>query len=312
MPRVKTSCDLFQNMNFRKAKYFLTTTLAGFFLSCFFCYSTLAAQDSISFVAVGDTGHDVERQKAVADQMAVLAEKENISFVILLGDNLGNYGVRSIDDSLWETKFEDVYHHTSLEIPFYAILGNHAYWGKGKPDAQIEYTKKSERWTMPAKYYKFTHQINSSTSVDFFSLNTSSILWWDSPEQIAWLKNELSNSHAKWKIVLGHHPLYSHGRYGGFDKIKKILEPLFIQYGIDLYLCGHDHHMELITHPSGVNYLIAGAGSAPRIATKGENTVFAKSELGFVWLNITEEEIDIKLVDEKGNVIFDYAIKKNA
>lgn len=70
-------------------------------------------------------------------------------FVVCSVDN----GVTSVDDYQWYSTFTSVFTASSLQIPWYAILGNHDY--KGNPGAQIEYTKKKidDRWTMPGHLY---------------------------------------------------------------------------------------------------------------------------------------------------------------
>lgn len=37
------------------------------------------------------------------------------------------------------------------------------------------------------------------------------------------------------------------------------LQPLLEQYGVDAYLCGHDHISEWLTH-KGITYIVAGGG----------------------------------------------------
>jgi hypothetical protein len=74
-------------------------------------------------------------------------------------------------------------------------------------------------------------------------------------EQYLWLHQDLerahervldSNDQIKWIIVLGHTPLYSssNGHTGGNKELKKAVEPLFLEYGVDLALWGDDHVYE--------------------------------------------------------------------
>ena len=46
-------------------------------------------------------------------------------FVLALGDNFYVDGVANTTDRLWDTAFHDVYSASSLNIPWYPILGNH-------------------------------------------------------------------------------------------------------------------------------------------------------------------------------------------
>ncbi|MBO4804212.1 MAG: metallophosphoesterase family protein [Muribaculaceae bacterium] len=54
-----------------------------------------------------------------------------------------------------------------------------------------------------------------------------------------WLKEQLSQSKAKWKILVLHHPLHS---LKGNDAIQQwMFDDLVRQYGVDLVLQGHEH-----------------------------------------------------------------------
>lgn len=58
--------------------------------------------------------------------------------------------------------------------------------------------------------------------------------------QRQWLKQQLEQSKAKWKILVLHHPLYS--IKGGNNKVQQwMFGDLVRDYGIDLVLQGHEH-----------------------------------------------------------------------
>ena len=58
--------------------------------------------------------------------------------------------------------------------------------------------------------------------------------------QRQWLEEQLSQSKAKWKILVLHHPLYS--IKGGNNTIQRwMFDDLVRQYGVDLVLQGHEH-----------------------------------------------------------------------
>lgn len=77
----------------------------------------------VSFLLVGDWGMANENQAMVAAQMAAYAANSSADFVIALGDNFYENGVTSDTDSQWNSTFRNVYHHSALQIPWYAILG---------------------------------------------------------------------------------------------------------------------------------------------------------------------------------------------
>ena len=68
-------------------------------------------------------------------------------------------------------------------------------------------------------------------------------------DQQAWIEKELSGSKAKWTIAFFHHPIYSSGATHGSEvDLRAIVEPLFIKYGVDVVLAGHEHFYERL-HP---------------------------------------------------------------
>lgn len=264
----------------------------------------------VEFVAVGDAGTGGLGQILVAEAMAEHASRNHVEFVLMLGDNFYSYGVESVHDTQWESKFRDMYYHASLQVPFYAVLGNHDHYGN--PDAQVDYTHMpgNSRWKMPSRYYTFKHSIDKSATVQFFALDTTSIIYdRDSAlKQLKWLEKALKNSHAEWKIVFGHHPLYSGGVYGDNERMKKKLERLFIKYKIDLYLAGHDHDQQLLGPIEGVHYIVNGAGSKVRSTRGRQHTIYANSNVGFVRFRVSRDNLEVSFINSGGTGKYTYNI----
>merc|ERR1712066_406789 len=78
-------------------------------------------------------------------------------------------------------------------------------------------------------------------------------------EQIAWLAAELEDSTADWKIVLGHHPVYSAGSHGITEELLDELDPLMRKFRVQVLFSGHDHSKQLMQY-RGLNYVISGVG----------------------------------------------------
>ena len=122
-----------------------------------------AATDGLSFLILGDWGRNPtddsedggKAQARVAAQMAraAAAARPPASFVLALGDNFYWTGVDSTNDPRWDTTFEKIYGADgALNVPFYAIAGNHD--ACGNVTAQIAYTGPSGRWRMPGRHYE--------------------------------------------------------------------------------------------------------------------------------------------------------------
>lgn len=269
----------------------------------------------LTFLAIGDSGTGKDPQKDVAASMAKVAELEPISFILLLGDNFYSSGVDSVRDEQWRTKFEDVYTGKSLDVPFYAILGNHDY--RKNPQAQVDYTAHSRRWKMPEKYYTFTERIDSTTTAQFFMLNTTPLTGAHyeqngyEEQMLEWFEQQLQKSTATWKIVAGHHPVYSNGRHGDTHELLTRVKPLLEKYGVHLYLCGHDHSLQLIKPVKGVHYIVSGGGGKSTGVKWKENTTFAATQRGFVKIRLSQSDIVTEFYDSNGIISYaNYLVRR--
>ena len=102
-----------------------------------------AQNDGLNFLVFGDWGREGQKEQlAVAEQMGTAAAAIGAKFVVSVGDNFYEHGVKSVNDSQWQTSFEKIYTAASLQVPWHAILGNHDY--HGSCEAQIE-DRKSTR-----------------------------------------------------------------------------------------------------------------------------------------------------------------------
>lgn len=72
-------------------------------------------------------------------------------------------------------------------------------------------------------------------------------LYGEDHKQLAWLANGLKTSKAKWKIVYGHHILWSIGgtKYDEGHVLRRLILPELCQYA-DAYIAGHEHDLELL------------------------------------------------------------------
>jgi len=87
------------------------------------------------FLVIGDWGRDGDyNQAAVADAMARLADNRPQDFIISTGDNFYESGMTSVQDAIFDTSFTQIYNHTSLQVPWKVVLGNHDHGEVDDPD----------------------------------------------------------------------------------------------------------------------------------------------------------------------------------
>jgi tartrate-resistant acid phosphatase type 5 len=249
------------------------------------------AKPLVAFVFMGDTGVGDKNQKAVAASIVNFCAKTPCEFIAQLGDNFYDAGVKSVKDPLWETAFEIPY--KDILFPFRVALGNHDHVGNIR--AQIDYSAHSKKWSLPSAYYSF-----SQGGADFFVLDTETF----NAAQQKWLTDALAASTAAWKIVYGHHPIYSYGEHGHAPGLVRQLLPVLQDGGVDFYLAGHDHDKQVL-QVGKLHLLISGGGGAPiRPTRKGRLSQWAKSSHGFGHIQIEDESATVQYRDTGGNEEF--------
>ena len=158
-----------------------------------------SSSGAISFLVVGDWGRrGTYNQSRVADAMAAKAAQEGgVGFVLSTGDNFYESGLVSVEDDNFTASFSSIYHHKYLQVPWYAVLGNHDYgefWEPGaqptmcpggensdscyfSPLHQLDVRLKERDWRWNCKRsYKMTFESKQSGRVDMFFIDTTPIL----------------------------------------------------------------------------------------------------------------------------------------
>src|SRR5579862_576255 len=202
--------------------------------------------DTLHFAVIGDNGTGDRPEYEVASQMAAWYAKFPFPLVVMVGDNI--YGSDRPQDFV--KKFEAPYQALlDKGVKFYACLGNHdsreqRYYKLFNMDGQLYYSFKAPK-----------------QDVRFFALESTYM----DETQLKWIDNELSKSKEKWKVVFFHHPLYSSAMtHGSTLKLREVLEPLFIKYGVSLVLNGHDHTYERVKPQNGIQYFVEGSSGQLR------------------------------------------------
>ncbi|WP_207535928.1 purple acid phosphatase family protein [Desertivirga arenae] len=327
-------------------KLYLLVPVVSFLSSIFFATAQVLIRDStfvpsenkvlvkeplaLNFIAMGDWGRNGDdHQKEVARQMGKTARDVKAQFVVATGDNFYPSGVISKTDPLFKYSFEDIYTDFSLQWDWYVILGNHDY--KSNPDAQVEYSSISRRWKMPARYYSKTFNINNDPSqkVLMVFIDTNPLIpefyknaeygpnvkGQDTTKQKRWLEKTLQSAGAdiKWKIVVGHHPMFTGGsRTEGYDTkaIRNSLKPVLDKYGVDVYLTGHEHSLQYIKPPGTTHHFISGAASEATSARLIDHSKFSASDYGFMLFSVTSNQLRVQAINHEGKILYNTLIKK--
>ena len=262
-------------------------------------FSLKAEDKPIRVLAFGDYGTGSVDQKKTAAAMLGYHKASSFDFAITLGDNFYSLGMESPTDPRWKTWWDDVYN--PLGIKFYATMGNHDWGYPDSPAAEILYGLQSPTWRMPSPYYTFT-----AGPVQFFALDTNEV----SEAQLIWLKAELDKSRSRWKLVYGHHPIYSAGQHGDNPTLIAKLLPI-LKGRADVYLAGHDHDMQHLKPEGDLQFFVSGGGGASNRPIKpGPRSLFARQSFGFSVLEASAAELRITFISADSAKLYEYVLRR--
>ena len=191
------------------------------------------------FVYFGDAQNDLLSHWSRVIRMAYQTAP-NASFVIHAGD-LVDTAHKDYEWAQW-FKAGGFIHSQWTAIP---VVGNHEFqrmdgYGGSKPKRlsiqwRPQFTLPVEQ-TLDSKLHETVYTVEYQ-DILIVVLNSNV----DLETQTEYIKEKLSKTNAKWKIVTSHHSVFSPASGRDFEYARKIWKPLFDKYGVDLVLNGHDH-----------------------------------------------------------------------
>ena len=250
-----------------------------------------------NFYVANDLGRNgYYDQKPIAELMGTMGEEIGPEFVLATGD----------------------VHH------WFPILGNHEY--RGNTQAVLDYTHISRRWTMPARYYTQTFEEKGAT-IRIVWIDTTPLIEkyrqesdkypdackQDVNKQLSWLESVLANAKEDWVIVAGHHPIYAYTPKEESERLdmQKRVDTILRKHKVDMYICGHIHNFQHIRVPgSDIDYVVNSSGSLARKVEPIEGTKFCSPEPGFSVCSIDKKELNLRMIDKKGNILYTVTRKK--
>lgn len=279
-----------------------------------------------NFYVANDLGRNgYYKQKHIASLMGEMAGLFKIKFVADAGDTHHFDGVQSTQDPLWMTNFELIYSHPDLMCAWHPICGNHEY--QGNTQAVVDYSNISRRWQMPGLYYsKLIPETVNNSSVLLVFIDTTPLIdsyyanekyadvhKQDTVKQLKWIDSTLKASDAKYKIVIGHHPIYvSEKMRKTEESLIKKLEPVLKRNNVDMYIAGHSHTFQHIRKEgSNIHYIVNGSASSGRYPIEGPDTVFCSGDEGFSVISVSNGKLKMSFINFEGKPIHQIEIKKD-
>lgn len=308
--------------------------------------STLTAagsQAALRFIAIGDTGKGNDTQFQIGRSIArVCQARAGCAFGLLLGDNLYPSGPSSVDDVAFVEKFEKPYE--PVPFPFWVALGNHDYGGNGrgtefwKGQVEVDYSKRSRRWRLPAPFYTF-----AEGPVDFVALDTNPLFLADfsssvtdaisdlgafsqrAADQAEGLADALGRTTKPWRIAFGHHPYVSNGRHGNAGSYDGVPGGLPGAGGgfqrffeaqlcgrVDVYLSAHDHNLQDLGSRCGTELLVSGGGATATTIRDTQPAPYSEGIEGFLLVEATDAALTFSFFDADGTQRHTRTVRKPA
>jgi 3',5'-cyclic AMP phosphodiesterase CpdA len=250
------------------------------------------ARPALRLAVAGDVGKADDTERATAATMDRIEQSGEFDALLLLGDNIYPDGDVGLAHAAVFGPFAGVLDGPTTLI---AALGNHdVRTADGVPQLSA--------FGMPGRWYHL--RLGPVEVIVLDSTRT------EDPQQLAWLRQVLAapeRDTATFTVVAQHHPPFSAGYHGSHEPSRRLLVPLFEQYGVDLVLAGHDHDYQRSTVQNGVTYVVSGGAATLRRTGRAEFTAVAESVHHFLEVAVYADRLELRAVDQAGRV-FDQAV----
>ncbi|MGH7968934.1 MAG: metallophosphoesterase family protein, partial [Limisphaerales bacterium] len=248
--------------------------------------SVRVSAGDFQFVVIGDTRPKFESMSFQPfERLITNINGLKPALVVNIGDLIYGYGPLG-KERQWD-KYQTVI--KEFRVPYYQTPGNHDTHSK---EARRIYGRRFGKF-----YQSFDHGDCHFVLLD----NTENERWgFLGPEQLAWLKNDLSQTRAQSVFVFLHFPVWESDRIKPeyHDFWRKTLHPLFKESRVRAVFGGHYHTYGPTREFDGIRYFITGGGGAELIPE------YRKAGGGhhFMRVNVSGNAFDVRVVTEHGEL----------
>lgn len=300
----------------------------------------------------------------VAWAMHEICRTQGCDFAAMLGDNIYPDGATLGADGISDARrFDDMLSRPFGQLgagvenfTIYSMMGNHDWHiSRRATEAQLRYLQQHPNFTMPGYFYSIvppgfdgevelfvidTEMLLASTTVyvdelaqDGSEVRTGELEEWPDfvrprsraeRNMVAWLEDALSRSTARWRIVMGHHALWSGGgsKYEKAHALRALLLPAVCRYA-DAYISGDDHVLEVYADDcrlvegspqAPLPMVVSGAASKYRqlhpafMARQAERypqltNLWSRGQVwGFAHLRMQGDQLDIRMISTSSDM----------
>jgi len=210
------------------------------------------------------------------------AEPAYQSVLLFAGDMVGNGDDEVMQDDQWFNRTLASPLEMMAKIPIQSCQGNHESSGAGF----------QKYWPYPYvgdRYWSFDY---GPVHVAVLNLDEGQEPYTPGSAQHNWLTNDLATTSKPFKIILAHHPAWGAGSHGNEADIQTYIHPLAVQYGVQMYVNGHNHNYARAV-VDGIHYVTSGGF--------GASSYNVNPSADYVVVAI--ETMNLQKVDVSGNVM---------
>jgi hypothetical protein len=245
-----------------------------------------ASTNEFEFVVIGDTRPTFESDNFRNFETLIgKINRLNPALAINLGDLIYGYAPRS-KEKQWD-KYQEVV--KGIAGPYYQVPGNH--------DTHSKEARKIYERRFGKCYQSFDYG-----GCHFVLLDNTEVERWGylGPEQLAWLKADLSTNGLAPTFVFMHFPVWEPERvtYEYYEFWAWTLHPLFKKSRVRAVFAGHYHSYGPSRDFDGIRYFITGGGGAELIPE------YRKSggEHHFVKVKVSGEDFEVRVITARGEL----------
>lgn len=174
------------------------------------------------------------------------------------------------------------------QAPFYVALGNHDVMDDDGRQALANFVLPRGGATGDERCYSFAW---GSVRVIALDLGLEVAAPGGRPlaaehPAVHYLRRQLPTCDEPWVVVLSHYPILSASRQNDRADLRLQLLPILEDYGVDLYLSGHDHTYQRFGEPGeGVVQIVSGGGGKSLYAIRTDPRVRVAQSV-FHWCRV--------------------------
>jgi 3',5'-cyclic AMP phosphodiesterase CpdA len=220
-----------------------------------------ASPEPFSFIYFGDAQNDLKSMwsRVIREAYSDLPEAR---FIIHAGDLIN----RANRDAEWSEWFQ-AGGWVNAMVPSIPSPGNHEYEGNSTGGRQL-----SRHWrpqfALPSHGppgLEETAYFIDYQGVRIISLNSNE----RREAQVPWLEGLLRDNPNRWTVITFHHPIYASAKGRDNAELRRLWQPLFARYNVDLVLQGHDHTYARSNLQTGLNRREADSGTVYVVSVSG-------------------------------------------